>query len=621
MPTIQNRRATAAQWTTANPVLAAGEIGFELDTNALKVGDGLTPWKTLPYLSDESLKTLVESGRLSEAVLNDTYAPESGSDKYLGQAKSLRGAPVPEFVRHPTLGVEKVWPNTYEDVSLLWTDVGGDTVYAQDQHGWFLKSTDGGKNWSSRYLIPVQPGGTLRRFGRHGAFLKLSNGTLLTVPSIDNAVGPAMYFARSTDEGATWTYVDVRTLTAGGAHLGPTSWCEDPVTGHVYYGEYNSSDTQAEVNVYRSTDSGATWSKFHTFPGPATTDPDKVRHIHSVEWDHIAQRVLITTGDQEPAAGIYRVNAAGTGVEPLLLNRQITNAYTHDGASPFTQSARAIGIMPFPDYIAYAADSALAALVRVPRSALVTDGVTPVDVEVVKYLNSTAWFATRASNDGSRWVVSASQEGASMRLDRAAHLYAIEDQGATIYEVGTWLSPSDTSWVSLSPVGDAQSSGDTFYLRSHNGPRVGYWKCSLLYSSAPSLPNPPGELDHGWAWTTFSVPATTLQPGESVVFGSMRVPDGTNVLNIYEMSVTRISGAPGQVVRLQDPTGATVYTVNGNTSMRQQQKMGPSNRRALSRSPQPGTDVHVVLANGGAAELTATGYVVVAWGSSVGDQI
>lgn len=75
MPTIQNRRATAAQWTAANPVLAAGEIGFELDTNRLKVGDGLTPWSTLSYLTDESLSDLIESGRLSEAALNDTYAP------------------------------------------------------------------------------------------------------------------------------------------------------------------------------------------------------------------------------------------------------------------------------------------------------------------------------------------------------------------------------------------------------------------------------------------------------------------------------------------------------------------------------------------------------------------
>ena len=74
MPTIQNRRATAAQWTAATPVLAAGELGFELDTNSAKIGDGLTAWADLPYLSDESLSELVETGRLSEAVLNATYA-------------------------------------------------------------------------------------------------------------------------------------------------------------------------------------------------------------------------------------------------------------------------------------------------------------------------------------------------------------------------------------------------------------------------------------------------------------------------------------------------------------------------------------------------------------------
>lgn len=53
MPRIQNRRATSAQWATANPVLAAGEIGFELDTNKTKVGDGLTPWSDLSYFIDE----------------------------------------------------------------------------------------------------------------------------------------------------------------------------------------------------------------------------------------------------------------------------------------------------------------------------------------------------------------------------------------------------------------------------------------------------------------------------------------------------------------------------------------------------------------------------------------
>jgi len=34
---IQVRRGTASQWTTADPVLAAGEIGFETNTGKFKI--------------------------------------------------------------------------------------------------------------------------------------------------------------------------------------------------------------------------------------------------------------------------------------------------------------------------------------------------------------------------------------------------------------------------------------------------------------------------------------------------------------------------------------------------------------------------------------------------------
>jgi len=46
---MQQRRGTAAQWTSANPVLAAGEIGFETDTNKFKIGDGTTNWSSLKH--------------------------------------------------------------------------------------------------------------------------------------------------------------------------------------------------------------------------------------------------------------------------------------------------------------------------------------------------------------------------------------------------------------------------------------------------------------------------------------------------------------------------------------------------------------------------------------------
>lgn len=51
---IQNLRATAAQWTSRNPVLAAGEFGVEIDTLKVKVGNGTTSWNSLAYLSGGS---------------------------------------------------------------------------------------------------------------------------------------------------------------------------------------------------------------------------------------------------------------------------------------------------------------------------------------------------------------------------------------------------------------------------------------------------------------------------------------------------------------------------------------------------------------------------------------
>ena len=50
---IKLRRDTAANWTTANPTLAAGEPGLETDTLRLKFGDGTTAWTSLAYVAEE----------------------------------------------------------------------------------------------------------------------------------------------------------------------------------------------------------------------------------------------------------------------------------------------------------------------------------------------------------------------------------------------------------------------------------------------------------------------------------------------------------------------------------------------------------------------------------------
>jgi hypothetical protein len=56
MTTIKLRRGTTDEWATANPVLAQGEPGYDLEAAVLKIGDGTSAWSDLPgYLTGAAL--------------------------------------------------------------------------------------------------------------------------------------------------------------------------------------------------------------------------------------------------------------------------------------------------------------------------------------------------------------------------------------------------------------------------------------------------------------------------------------------------------------------------------------------------------------------------------------
>ena len=90
---MQQRRGTAAQWTGANPILSAGEIGFETDTGKFKIGNGSSTWSALNYYVDanaildgapELLNTLNE---LAEAIGNDAdFVNTMASKDYVANA-------------------------------------------------------------------------------------------------------------------------------------------------------------------------------------------------------------------------------------------------------------------------------------------------------------------------------------------------------------------------------------------------------------------------------------------------------------------------------------------------------------------------------------------------------
>ena len=71
---LQLRRDTAANWTSTNPVLAAGEAGIETDSSPKKwkVGDGATAWASLTYvgagLSAQAANTILGNNTGGSAV-------------------------------------------------------------------------------------------------------------------------------------------------------------------------------------------------------------------------------------------------------------------------------------------------------------------------------------------------------------------------------------------------------------------------------------------------------------------------------------------------------------------------------------------------------------------------
>lgn len=75
---IQLRNGTAAQWTAANPTLAAGEVGTETDTSKLKIGNGSTAWNSLAYASGSgtvSSVSVVSANGLAGTVATATTTP------------------------------------------------------------------------------------------------------------------------------------------------------------------------------------------------------------------------------------------------------------------------------------------------------------------------------------------------------------------------------------------------------------------------------------------------------------------------------------------------------------------------------------------------------------------
>jgi hypothetical protein len=74
---IQVRRGLASEWTTANPVLAAGEMGVETNTNKFKFGNGSSTWTALSYAAADTAAI----GEISQDAIDQALSMGAGLTK------------------------------------------------------------------------------------------------------------------------------------------------------------------------------------------------------------------------------------------------------------------------------------------------------------------------------------------------------------------------------------------------------------------------------------------------------------------------------------------------------------------------------------------------------------
>jgi hypothetical protein len=157
MPPITNlfrlrfvRDKTAIQWAAANPVLLNGEPGVETDTGFCKIGDGLTAWNALPYLTQLGVP-----------------GPHAGTHYFSGtdevDIKQLDGFPTSSspvrFLREdrtwsvPIAGGGSAPVNS----DFVWVNQGGATVTSTDSGIYLEGPADSTISWHIRKKTKIPP--------------------------------------------------------------------------------------------------------------------------------------------------------------------------------------------------------------------------------------------------------------------------------------------------------------------------------------------------------------------------------------------------------------------------------------------------------------------------------
>lgn len=311
MARIQLRRDTAANWASANPVLADGELGVETDTGVVKHGDGSTAYNSLNPILSGTYATPVRAGQIGRTSAGK-ITPAARRKVYVPAPSSLSA----------TL--------TQATVNPIWLSDDGATLYGYSGLTLY-KSTDDGATWASVHAFPATVQGCRT----------LANGELIV--SVWDGTNPGELWVSSAGAWRQVLTTSVGTAVFDG-HWGISA---SRTGGRVMAGEYGTKISGGAASApryaYLSSDYGQTWTT--VFDLGDVNDG----HVHGVGVDDYRGWLWVVTGDSVNRSMRFSTDA---GVTWKVISQGLG-------------TPQPVGVLPLPECVLFGTDSTPNGILRV----------------------------------------------------------------------------------------------------------------------------------------------------------------------------------------------------------------------------------------------------------------
>jgi hypothetical protein len=305
--TIQMRQGTAAQWTTANPILANGENGYETDTKKFKIGDGSSTWSALDYFTSSS-NTLTQYGSTTSTRTNLIANPnfETGTTGWAGTATLSR---VTTDFYYGTASLQVAASASSQNASTFYASISPSTTYTFS--AWVKGEI--GKTISLDFRTYSDAGVTIISTKTTNAIATVGSWQRysFTITTESNAVNYQV-IVRNQYAGAHTFYVD-GVMVEAGANLQPYFDGASTSSRNVAYAWTGTANNSTSTET-RTIGTGASADFIYTNSVQSNTSQLLVGGVDQTALTHALRQMSSTAIDTVPRESVTSETRITTGI-------------------------------------------------------------------------------------------------------------------------------------------------------------------------------------------------------------------------------------------------------------------------------------------------------------------